>query len=76
MDQAKLHLERSLMSPSRRVDRIGWEYYLLGYIASALNDTASLRRAVEGAEAADAVIGGWSGWATATRALLQAAVKH
>ena len=67
--EAKAHLERGLMSASRRNDRLGWAYWLLGYLASKTGDRASLEVAIQGAIAADAVVGGWSGWGSATRAL-------
>jgi hypothetical protein len=70
LDEARIHAERSLMSASRRIDRLAWTFYLLGYIASAANDTATVRRAIIGAEAADAVVGSWSRWGRATGALL------
>jgi len=66
---AKTHLERALMCASRRTERLGWAYFLLGYIASNLGDSATLQRAIEGAVTSDALAGGWSGWGPATRAL-------
>jgi hypothetical protein len=68
-EEAKLRLQRGLMSASRRTERLGWNYYLLGYIASQLKDQATLQLAIQGAEAADAVMGSWSGWGAATRRL-------
>ena len=67
--EAKAHLERGLMSASRRTERLGWAYFLLGYIASSLGDRATLQTAVEGAVASDAIVGSWSGWGMATQAL-------
>jgi hypothetical protein len=67
--EAKAHLERGLMSASRRTERLGWAYFLLGYIASSLGDRATLQTAIEGAVASDAMVGSWSGWGTATQAL-------
>jgi len=37
-EEAKAHLQRSLMSASRRNDRLGWSYSLMGTVASRLND--------------------------------------
>jgi hypothetical protein len=67
--EAKAHLERGLMCASRRTERLGWAYFLLGYIASNLGDDATLQVATEGAVASDALAGSWSGWGPATRAL-------
>jgi len=67
--EAEAHLERGLMSASRRSERLGWAYFLLGYIASNDGDRATLQVAIEGAEASDALVGRWSGWGPATRAL-------
>jgi hypothetical protein len=69
LGEAKAHLERGLMSASRRIERLGWAYWLLGYIASKEGDRAALDAAIQGAVASDAVVGGWSGWGPATRAL-------
>jgi hypothetical protein len=66
---ARLHLQRALMSPSRRADRLGWTYYLLGYVGKGLADSATLEQAMDGATSADAVTASWSGWGDATRAL-------
>ena len=69
LGEAKAHLERGLMSASRRIERLGWAYWLLGYIASKGGDRATLELAIEGAVTSDAVVGSWSGWGPATRAL-------
>jgi hypothetical protein len=69
LGEAKAHLERGLMSASRRTERLGWAYFLLGYIASKLGDDATLQVATEGAVASDALASSWSGWGPATRAL-------
>jgi hypothetical protein len=69
--EAQARLQRGLLSASRRTERLGWSYYLLGYIASRLKDEATLQLAIEGAEAADAITGGWAGWGPATRRLRQ-----
>ena len=70
LEDAKAHLQRGLMSASRRNDRLGWTYFLLGNIASRLNDQTLLQFAVEGAVGSDALIGSGSSWGPATRALL------
>jgi hypothetical protein len=69
MTDARLHLQRALMSPSRRADRLGWTYYLLGYVAKSLADDATLEQAIDGATSADAITASWSSWGEATRAL-------
>jgi len=66
---ARTHLQRALMSPSRRSHRLGWTYYLLGYVAKGLVDGPTLEQAIEGATSADAITASWSGWGDATRAL-------
>jgi len=67
--EAQLHLQRALMSASRRTERLGWAYWLLGYIASKTGDAVTLESAVQGAVASDVVMDSWSGWGAATKAL-------
>jgi hypothetical protein len=74
--EAKAHLERGLMCASRRTERLGWAFFLLGYIASNLGDDATLQVATEGAVASDALAGSWSGWGPATRALRLAKTQN
>lgn len=71
LEEAKRHLERGLMSASRRTTRLGFAYYLLGLIASRLGDRATLDFAIQGAVGADALNASWSEWGGATRALIQ-----
>jgi Peptidase family M1 domain len=68
--EAKLHLEASLTSPTRRADTLPWVYFFLAQAAKELGDDATLRWAVDAAIAADAVAGGRTGAAGAARALL------
>ena len=70
LEDAKAHLQRGFMSASRRNDRLGWSYFLLGTIASRLNDQPLLQFAIEGAVGSDALTGNGSSWGAATRALL------
>ncbi len=59
--EAKTHLEAALASPSRRADQLPFVYLQLARVAKQLNDTATLRRAIDGALTADANVGGCSG---------------
>ncbi|MBA3321840.1 MAG: hypothetical protein H0T45_10405 [Pyrinomonadaceae bacterium] len=67
--EAKTHLEAALASPSRRADQLPFVYLQLARVAKQLNDTATLRRAIDGALTADANVGGCSGVASQVRAL-------
>jgi hypothetical protein len=68
--EAKLHLEASLASPTRRADTLPWVYFFLAQAAKELGDDSTLRRAVEAAVSADAAVGGRTGASGAARALL------
>jgi aminopeptidase N len=68
--EAKIHLETALSNPSRRAEMLPWAYLYLAQAAKGLNDTATLKYAVDGAISAEAVIGGDTGAASEARSLL------
>jgi hypothetical protein len=68
--EAKTHLELALTSPSRRAEMLPWAYLYLAQAAKGLNDTATLKYAVDGAISAEAALGGDSGAASEARSLL------
>jgi hypothetical protein len=68
--EAKTHLETALSSPSRRAEMLPWVYLYLAQAAKGLNDTATLKYAVDGAISAESALGGDTGVASEARSLL------
>jgi aminopeptidase N len=68
--EAKSHLERALLSPSRRAEMLPWAYLYLAQAAKGLNDAATLKYAVDGAISAESALGGEFGAAGEARSLL------
>lgn len=68
--EARHHLEAAIANPSRRATVLPWAYFYLARVAKELKDEPALRRAVDGAISADAIIGGRTGISQQARALL------
>jgi tetratricopeptide (TPR) repeat protein len=68
--EAKIYLQTALARPSRRAEILPSVYLSLAKVAKELNDEETLKRAVSGAIAAEAALGGDTGAASEARSLL------